>query len=177
MDATLPSPDETPSLVPPARVPPVATGTMFPPGGGGGGPPVSLRRFQIMGLILLISGVAALAVLIWAIPQRAPTLLVALGSVAAGLFHRRRDIRSGTLGFFPGELYVWSIIGGVVGELVAQLVFHINPDAPRSVIWLLIGAVGIGGACGVGVATLSSFMFIGAMSVRLLRGSSPRAAG
>jgi len=156
MGATQPLPDETPSLVPPARVPPVTTGTMPPSGRGGGGRPYSFRWFRILALTLLTGGVGALAVLAWAIPKRAPTLVVALLFLAIGLIRHRRELRSPESDFFPGELYRWSIAGGVVGELVAQLVFHIDPGAPATLLWLLLGAGGIGGACGFGVGALGS---------------------
>jgi len=128
-----------------------------------------------MALILLISGIAAFALLTWTVPKRAPTLLVALLFVAIGLFRRRREIRSPSFDFLPGEIYKWSIAGGVVGELVAQLVFHIDPGAPTSLVWLLLGAGGIGGACGIGVGALSSMGVIGVVGGWMIWRNSPSA--
>ena len=168
MGATQPLPDETPGLVPPSRVPPVATGTIPPLGGygGGGGRHVTPRRFRIIALILSICGVAALALLIGLIPRRAPTFLVALAFVTVGFVRRRHGLwsRSHWLEFSKGEIYLWSIAGGVIGELVAQLVFHIDPGAPLTPLWLLLGAAGIGGACGIGVGALASMTVTGVVS-------------
>ena len=179
MGAPQPLPDETPGLVPPARVPPVTTGTIPPSGwqGGGGGRRVSLHRLRIIAIILVICGVAALALLMALIPRRAPTFLVALAFVAIGLLRRRGWIRSHRLEFPTGEIYVWAIAGGVVGELVAQLIFHIDPGAPTGLGWVLLGAGGIGGACGVGVGGLASMAVMGLVSGWTIWRSSSTARG
>jgi uncharacterized membrane protein len=129
-----------------------------------------------MALILLMFGVAAFALLTWTIPKRAPTLLVALLFVATGLFRHRREFRSHRFDGLPGEIYKWSIAGGVVGELVAQLVFHIDPGAPTTLLWLLLGAGGIGGACGIGVGALSSLAVTGVVGGWTIWRSSVSAA-
>jgi len=160
MGATQPLPDETPSLVPPARVPPVTAGAI-PPSGGAGGRSFSLRRFRILAVVLMVCGAGSIAIIPWAITQRPPTLLVALLFVATGLLRRRRAFRSPTFDFLTGEIYYWSIAGGVVGELVAQLALHIDPGAPTSWFWLVLGAGGIGGACGIGIGILCSLAVTG----------------
>jgi hypothetical protein len=112
-------------------------------------------------VILLVCGIAALALLGWMIPKRAPTLLVAMVFVAIGLFRRRREVRSPVFDFLPDQIYKWSITGGVLGELAAQLVFHIDPGAPSGYGWLLVGAGGIGGACGVALGGVCSLAVAG----------------
>jgi hypothetical protein len=145
-----PLPDETPSLVPPPRLPPILRGLIPPSGGGGGGGwrrPWRLRM-RVLAIILLAAGGTSIALGVWLVPTRAPTFAVAGLFIAAQCYGRRRLLRSPDFDLFPAKIYLGAICGGAAGELLGQLVFHISPGAPRGALWLAVGAAGIGGACG-----------------------------
>ncbi len=149
-----PLPDERPRLVPPTRLPPVLRG-LVPPTGGGGYGSVGRRlpwRFYVLVALLLTVGVSSLAFILWLLPKRPVTFAAALIGVGIQLYRRRHQLRSPDFDLFPGNIYIGAIGGGVIGELLSQLLFHVDPGAPTGALWLLAGAVGIGGGCGVAFA-------------------------
>ena len=149
--ASQPLPDETPSLVPPPRLPPVLRGLLPPSGGGGGGGTGRYRPPHLFLLVVFLwgTGVSALIFAAWLVAQRPTTLAVAIIAVAIQVYRRRHLLRSPHFDLFPAKIYIGAIAGGIIGELLSQIVLHIDPGAPTGLLWLLAGAVGIGGGAGV----------------------------
>ena len=164
--ASQPLPDESPSLVPPRRLPPILRGLIPPSGSGGGGLAGGWRRpwrlrMRLLALALFAMGVTSLALVVWLVPQRAPTFAVAGLFIAVQFYRRRRLIRSPDFDLFPVKIYIGPICGGMAGELLAQLVFHISPGSPTGALWLAVGAAGIGGGCGALLGAFCTMLVAG----------------
>ena len=164
--ASQPLPDESPSLVPPRRVPPILRGLIPPSGGRGGGLGGGWRRpwwlrMRLLAIILLALGVASLALVVWLVPQRTSTFAVAGLFIAVQFYRRRRLVRSPDFDLFPAKIYIGAICGGMAGELLGQLIFHISPGAPTGALWLAVGAAGIGGGCGALLGALCTTVVAG----------------
>jgi hypothetical protein len=103
------------------------------------------------GLVLLgLTG--TLAVMIVLRPAASATALLVCGALL--LLRTRRPGRSYDSAI--GWVYRFGILGGVVGEVLANTVFRAGASPVPSWLWVATDALGVGGAIGLGVALASS---------------------
>ncbi len=164
-----PTPDEHFARVPPPVLPPVLRGVLPPPPPGSGdyrgrGP----WLFLLFLAVFLLAGVAALGLGIWLISQRPATAMGALIGIAPASYFCRRHLKELDVQAFVGWLLVGGIGGGALGELAGQLIFRIDPGAPTAIPWLILGALGIGGACGVIAAVIVNAGIMTLFGARLM---------
>jgi hypothetical protein len=102
--------------------------------------------------LLLLALTGTLAVLILLRPGAAAAALVVSGALL--LVRTLRPARS--YDSAVGWVYRLGILGGAVGELLSQTLFGAGAHPVSSWLALAAGALGIGGAIGLGVALASS---------------------
>jgi len=164
-----PTPDERLAGIPPPRLPPVSRG-LNPPPPPGGSSQYRLRRWLLLaiGSVAVLSGLGAAALAVWLVPQRIPTSIGALLGVAVGVYTSSRALGRLDVETSFGHLLLGAIAGAVLGELLRQLVFHLDPGAPKGALWLLVGALGMGGACGVIAVLVANAGIVAVLGAKLL---------
>jgi hypothetical protein len=161
---------EPSARVPSPSLPPVLRGVLPPPPPGGAGHYGRIRPwlFLLFLIIFVISGAVVIGLGVWLIPRRPPTAIGALIGLAPACYFCRSRLRELDVRGFIGWLLLGGIGGAALGELAGQLIFHIDPGAPTSAGWLILGALGIGGACGVIAALIVNSGIMTILGARLM---------
>jgi hypothetical protein len=102
--------------------------------------------------VVLLALTGTLALLVVLRPASAAAAL--LVSAALLLFRTRRPGRS--YDHSIGWVYRYGILGGIAGELASSILFPGAAGPIDSWLWTATGALGVGGAIGLGVALSAS---------------------
>jgi hypothetical protein len=92
----------------------------------------------------------------------------ALFAGAVGMWTvRRRSLNAPDLA--SGRIILTSILGGTIGEGLQYLIAGIPVSVPHGAIWPVVGALGIGGAIGLGVGLAALIAWCAGLLIVLIR--------
>jgi len=133
-------------------------------------------RFWASVVIIAVTTLASIVGLGFLVLYR-PTTVAGSVAVTAGIAYWFRRRSGSELESYQGLLALGGTVGGVAAEALAYLTVGVPPGAPKTPLWLVVGAVGIGGGCGLLSACCSIFPIFGVRALLAQYRARKRFAG